>query len=198
MKTTQRGFIVPLVLVIIALLLVGSGAYVYVQNRQVKQLEIVNQASATSKGQVTDSQTAGWKTYTSKEYGFEMQYPADWVLESSSGSLPTLYGKNYILQIFSETPQGSLEKNIAYLNARAGRTIISSEDAISIGNGKAFYSLESVPGDDLPTAWLVGKNNILQMQMTAVYPQGSDNTHISSQQGEPLFKEILSTFRFNQ
>ena len=33
MKTTHRGFIVPLLLIIVAILLAGGGAYVYMQNK---------------------------------------------------------------------------------------------------------------------------------------------------------------------
>ena len=39
MKNTQKGFIVQLLLVVIALLFVGGGAYVYTQNKQANQLE---------------------------------------------------------------------------------------------------------------------------------------------------------------
>ena len=49
MKTTQRGFIVPLLLVIIAVLLLGGGVYVYVQKNQTNQSAIVSAtAEATS------------------------------------------------------------------------------------------------------------------------------------------------------
>ncbi|MEK7086179.1 MAG: hypothetical protein AAB951_00145 [Patescibacteria group bacterium] len=37
MKTTQRGFITPLLLALIAIFLLASGAYVYVQNNQSNQ-----------------------------------------------------------------------------------------------------------------------------------------------------------------
>ena len=37
MKNTQKGFIVPLLLAIIAVLLIGGGAYVYTQNKQADQ-----------------------------------------------------------------------------------------------------------------------------------------------------------------
>lgn len=47
MKTTQRGFIVPLLLVIIALLFVGGGAYVYTQQSHSTQSQTVTSATAS-------------------------------------------------------------------------------------------------------------------------------------------------------
>jgi len=39
---TSKGFIAPLLLALIAILLIGSGAFVYVQNKQVKQSAVVS------------------------------------------------------------------------------------------------------------------------------------------------------------
>ncbi|OGG92765.1 hypothetical protein A2609_03135 [Candidatus Kaiserbacteria bacterium RIFOXYD1_FULL_47_14] len=69
MKTTQRGFVVPLLIVIIALLLAGGGAYVYVQQGTT---------------QTSNSQIAGWETY--KNLGFEISYPTAWIIDKSSES----------------------------------------------------------------------------------------------------------------
>lgn len=83
MKTSQyirhsqykKGFIAPLLLALVAILLIGGGAYVYMQSKQVKQPEVVSQTTATSTGQVTDSSNAGWKTYTNEKYGFTVDFP---------------------------------------------------------------------------------------------------------------------------
>ncbi len=71
MKTLHKGFIAPLLLALIALLLIGGGAYVYVHNKQANQSAIVSQtAQATSTAQTSDL-----KTYTNTKYGFSFQYP---------------------------------------------------------------------------------------------------------------------------
>lgn len=48
MKNLQKGFIVPLLLVIIALLLVGGGVYVYTQQKQNSQPAVVDQTTQTT------------------------------------------------------------------------------------------------------------------------------------------------------
>lgn len=58
----QKGFIAPLLVVLVAILLIG-GAYSYVQsNRTVTQ------------------QATGLKTYQNKKYGFKFEYPQNWEL----------------------------------------------------------------------------------------------------------------------
>lgn len=54
MKNTQKGFIMPLLLAIIAILLVGGGAYVYTQKKQIKQSGVASSTSqVTSTAQTT-------------------------------------------------------------------------------------------------------------------------------------------------
>lgn len=52
MKIIQRGFIIPLLLIIFAILLAGGGTYLYVQNKQIKQSDTATQSTqATSTAQ---------------------------------------------------------------------------------------------------------------------------------------------------
>lgn len=89
MKTRQKGFIAPLVLTIVAILVLGGGAYVYLQQKQANPPATENvtlpQATSTIPAtnqtapvvQTTNSQTADWKTYTNAQHGYTIQYPAD-------------------------------------------------------------------------------------------------------------------------
>src|SRR5665811_1010016 len=74
MKNSQRGFIIPLLLVIAALLLTG-GAYVYMQKQSANKSTENPVDQATSTTQSSNSQTADWKTYQNEKYGFEVKYP---------------------------------------------------------------------------------------------------------------------------
>ena len=53
----------PLLLALIAILLVGGGAYMYTQNKQGNQSVTVS--------------TSDWKTYANTQYGFEIKYPSN-------------------------------------------------------------------------------------------------------------------------
>lgn len=77
MKTCQKGFVSPLLLALIAVLLVGGGAYAYMQNKQASQPAVTDStATATS---TTD--TASWQTYTNTQYGYTLNYPEDVLLQ---------------------------------------------------------------------------------------------------------------------
>ena len=76
MKTSQKGFISPLLLASLPPA-AGGGAYVYVQNKQVNNRD----------GEFNDRDFNGTdfrcsncrlKTYTNTRFGFEVKYPSDW------------------------------------------------------------------------------------------------------------------------
>ncbi|MFA6414489.1 MAG: hypothetical protein WC217_01985 [Candidatus Paceibacterota bacterium] len=79
MDTSQRGFIVPLLLIFVAILLVGGGAYVYLQQKQDASPSISESpvAQASSTAQTSDSQTVGWKTYSDTYIGYRIKYPTE-------------------------------------------------------------------------------------------------------------------------
>ena len=108
MKNSQKGFIVPLLLGIIALLVIGGGVYIYTnkkvetpaadneiqQSNQVQQTNTQSSPSVTSQNQtpqqpssVPVSETANWKTCRNVKYGYELKYPSTWkVWEPGSGN----------------------------------------------------------------------------------------------------------------
>lgn len=76
MKNLQKGFIVPLILAIIAILIVGGGAYVYLN----KKTQIF------------------WKTYTSEKYGFEFKYPQNLSIITESTGEGNYDGDRFYIQ----------------------------------------------------------------------------------------------------
>jgi hypothetical protein len=64
MKTTQKGFIAPLILIIIAIVILGGGAYVYTQQKQANPLatENVTLPQATSTAPTTNQTTSPAQT----------------------------------------------------------------------------------------------------------------------------------------
>jgi hypothetical protein len=74
----QKGFIVPLLIAIIAVLLIGGGVYIY-SNEKVEAPIVVdtNVPTQATSTQATSTQTSDWKTYTNTQYGFSFSYPSD-------------------------------------------------------------------------------------------------------------------------
>jgi len=83
MKTIHRGFIIPLVLALIAFALAGGGAYVYTQQKQANENVVITpNTQATSTTQNSATQSNNWKTYTNTALGFSIKYPTDWKIDS--------------------------------------------------------------------------------------------------------------------
>ena len=84
----KKGFIVPILIAIIALLVAGGGAYIY-QNKKTEVPAVVdtttqqlNQIQQQTKSSQTDTSTLNWETYSNAD--FSLKYPATWYLNSSS------------------------------------------------------------------------------------------------------------------
>lgn len=85
MKTSQKGFITPWLIALVAILLIGGGVYLYVHNKQSNQPMAVNPTTqATSTAQATNSQTADWKTYQNQQLGLSIKYPQQYAVEENT------------------------------------------------------------------------------------------------------------------
>lgn len=73
--------------VFVGVLIVALGFFVYQENRTSydSNTTVKPSGSSTSTATVTD-ETASWKTYSSKEYGFSFKYPGDWTLSEVAAS----------------------------------------------------------------------------------------------------------------
>jgi hypothetical protein len=73
----KKGFVVPLLLGIIALLVIGGGIYIY-QNRKAEAPTVVDTGTQQTNAQTppvnTQTDNSNWKTYTNTKYGFEIKY----------------------------------------------------------------------------------------------------------------------------
>jgi hypothetical protein len=86
----HKGFITPLLLILVAIFLLGGGAYVFTQNKQTDHSTVVTQtAQATSTMQISD-----WKTYRNDKYGFKFHYPKDWLLSTTTDGFDLVYPKD--------------------------------------------------------------------------------------------------------
>lgn len=81
MKKLQKGFVAPFLVVIIAVLVVGGGAYFYTQNKA----EINTSLNATTTNNLqTDNNNLDWKIYNNTNLGIEFRYPSKILVSESS------------------------------------------------------------------------------------------------------------------
>lgn len=102
----QKGFIVPILVAVIAILLIGGGVYVYT-NEKVEAPEVFIDSNlppqsgqisvattVPSKASTTDI-TNDWKMYSNSQYGFQIKYPINYKIENDMSGWPqaiTLFG----------------------------------------------------------------------------------------------------------
>jgi hypothetical protein len=111
MKNLQRGFAIPIVIAIVALLAVGGGIYIY-KNKKVVETTVVVQNTAT-----TTNTTKDWKTYMNIQYGFEIKYPVDWIV-TSNFPLLIISPENY--KRLENFRSGKLSQPVNSFNIRIG------------------------------------------------------------------------------
>ena len=99
MKNKQKGFVIPIVIAIVALLVLGGGYVFYSYQKgcfgcnkgePTKSLgDIINNIPIST----TTNKTSDWKVYTNTQYGFEVKYPSDWKITDKSMTDSTINTK---------------------------------------------------------------------------------------------------------
>ncbi|MSR78548.1 MAG: hypothetical protein EXS59_00155 [Candidatus Taylorbacteria bacterium] len=175
MKNSQKGFIVPLLLGIIAILVVGGGVYIY-ESKRVEVPAVVDTGTqpANQNQQQTNTQTppviaqqnisnnsetVNWKTYQNSSEKYSVKYPANWYLLSYNPEFVSII--NYDSSIGGRGGSPSSE-NIrivisTYTNLLANETIeswanrigLSDKQNISIDGLKAIRGKTSSSGSDV-------------------------------------------------
>ncbi|MEI6490498.1 MAG: hypothetical protein WCO16_01905 [bacterium] len=91
----QKGFIVPILIAIVTILIIGGGVYVYQNNKTSESQLVDNQLQSNSQDQKKDNQTSdqnlpaptpsvsasiNLKTYTNIRHGYSIQFPSEAVV----------------------------------------------------------------------------------------------------------------------
>ncbi len=168
----QKGFIAPLLFALIALLLIGGGAYGYVQKNQANQ-------------PATVSQTNGWKTYTSPEYDFSFQYPPSFGTPEEHISIPSEKLKN--------SPD-----TVVFLD---GRLSVSSGVSYNLSTGKPMTFAEVTAGGSNKKQIIVGGESGIEVSSSQVGTVTSipllGNIIVVIVGSPDLQNQVLPTFKFN-
>ena len=120
MKNSQEGFVVPLLITIIALLIIGGGVYTYKSNNiatvstNSTEVQKSNQVQIPDQQKIQNSQstsqpgpTSAWKTYSNTKYGFEVQYPPNGFLTGDNYRFSADIN-DYVIEIRIPSPQAFL------------------------------------------------------------------------------------------
>ena len=180
--------IAPLGLVIILALLLGGGYIVYkaINNRGPASDSVVSETGTTK----------DWKTYRNEEYGFEFEYPADWVTRADKSGFylykpdPRKESEQFFLASYAirvsnvlnpkQLPVEQWFKETAFLTGHpiTERMTVANVPAIRVENDLGVVSSFAI---------YIGKG-------TSVV-----NIGMSDQSGyRDVFERILSTFKFTK
>jgi hypothetical protein len=118
MKNYQKGFVVPLLISIIAILIIGGGVYIYSNKKVENNTPVVVNSNLPAQSNQTSTTTSDWKTYTNTTYGYSIKYPADWKINEDtsprniSWSSPKTTAESVFIQVgvypgLSDFPPGS-------------------------------------------------------------------------------------------
>ena len=152
MKNSRRGFVIPLVLAIIALMLIGGGMYMY---------EHTKQANNNAMSVPTD-----WKTYKSKEFGLSVSVPNNWKeIVPIDGSLTDINESTFEGYAVISSPDE--KETMVFMNGPLdiGNHHKCTEKLSEINNQKVNeISCSDLSGNTIPSSYnyeFIGKNLVL-------------------------------------
>ncbi len=182
MKNTQKGFIMPVILILVALLVIGGGAYMYTQNKQGNQPEAVSQTTDTT----STVQTANLKTYTNSAFGFSVKLPTNnnvYTCEDTSSRPTVANEKSYRVFILENPSDIDLMKSCDYSErAKYNNLYISAS--------------RSTPGaySDLVANWKKGYGDgkyVTLEQTTFAGHEALIKTKVEGPNNDNLYKEVV-------
>lgn len=184
MKDLQKGFIVPVLLVIIAIFVVGGGVYIY-ENKKTEAPAVVNtETQQPTQVQQTNTQTpsvsnpttnqtptnnpvqqtnppatkisvAGMKQYTDSNFGFSFWYPSSWTVQN--GSIQDTYVGGTVQKTLIVSPDSNTSRGDAIVINEFNsptREIMIARDLCSPMNG-SFVAAHRYYFDTNAHTWMI-------------------------------------------
>ena len=153
-------------------------------NLGTKQNEAMQRQSEEPKDEM-----AGWQTYTNTEYGFEVKYPGDWQVMSSSEFKNSATNSDF--QVIKNDNNKNLDLDAWFqeaTNINGRPTVKAAAMPVSV-NGVKVYKIYSDLESPNPYFEIVGIANE-QNEIFSIYAYSGVKTD------NEILEKILSTFKF--
>lgn len=195
-----------IVIVILALVLISGVAYGgwKILSKPEPAIKVPITESPTLKPllQTEPDQTADWKVYTDKKYGYEIKYPPKWALKQPSafGDV-SFYDPEFVLKtdwlrggmvnilILKNSNRFALED---FVNKITRTTHVVAQGSIAVENAKAI-EVEFTDDEEreIKTVYLTEEGDFKIYVITLLYPDG-----IKNQQYDQIFNAMISSLQF--
>jgi len=197
MKNNSKGF-APLIILVIVAVLITAAYFLGNRNGMKNIVSIGSPLPVSSSSPVaTDDLTAGWKTYTYKN--FSLKYPSGWSVNTGSGAV-------YFVELSDKsdsvnTIHGSSDKNtrldVTYFSEQMPASFPYTNGSSDNSTIKPFIqgSLTGIKGQATSVAGLTDVVYIVNPQgghVVLIFIPPSNNSQVTGK----IFDQILSTFKF--
>jgi hypothetical protein len=206
MKNYKKGF-VPLVLLVIAVIVIGEGAYIYSKNKSVDKVTgtanmeteptLTVEQSHTNKTTPTKSIGTNTNIFSSSQYGFEVDYPKEWTINTQYSSATSInfneINSQYVLISITDPIKDkrgnivSFEEHLKAYNYESN--YVRGSKTLGGNLFLTFQARNERPGNGI-IRYAIVRNGVLY---EFVYSWQNNNKSIL-----PAFEGILSTLRFTK
>jgi len=187
MKNTQRGFIVPLLIILV---IVGVGVYFYEKSKEaqsnnpnptVTQTSVKENTASnyTTPANNISNQNSDWKIETNPQYSYQISYPPENITAS--------------LKVKSEITVEADSKTAACKSNQ----LMSDAKLITVNGTKFYFTPLQANGGEFVSVYTSVNNNLCYQILFRVGDRKSTINSPETKNATELINQIISTFKFS-